>query len=212
MERRYLVAALAIIATFTGLSRGFHSLQRMSFDHSNQENTFAAAKCWANSAAQTVAKVRAHFGHGYPPEEAQLLAEMNMPAMQNTISEQMARQDADIARRARERALEQVERAQREAERMHQEMSRVYAGPIAVHVGLPADFERQTAAATAQLAVNQVKFQMATEKFADIQIPAIDVTTDTEMVAAPKIHCKVKVSRHSLRDDLHGFQYGLTSK
>jgi len=33
MERRYLVAALVIIATFTGFSRGFQSLQHISFLH-----------------------------------------------------------------------------------------------------------------------------------------------------------------------------------
>ena len=75
MERRYLVAALAIVATFAVFSHGFRALQRMSVDHSENYRTMAAARCWANSAAHTVARVRSRFQHGYPgypPEQAQL--------------------------------------------------------------------------------------------------------------------------------------------
>jgi len=71
MERRYLVAALAIIATFAVFSRGFHALEAISFDHSdNNLKTMAAAKCWASSAALSIAKVRARLHRDYPPEQA----------------------------------------------------------------------------------------------------------------------------------------------
>jgi hypothetical protein len=41
MERRYLVAALVIIATFTGFSRGFQSLQHISFLHAEHLGAMA---------------------------------------------------------------------------------------------------------------------------------------------------------------------------
>jgi len=44
MERRYLVAALVIIATFTGFSRGFQSLQHISFLHAEHLGAMAKAK------------------------------------------------------------------------------------------------------------------------------------------------------------------------
>src|SRR5580704_12018702 len=128
MERRYLVAALAIIATFAVFSRGFHALQEMSFDHADRNfKTMAAAKCWANSAELSIAKVRAHLQHGYPPEQAQLVAEMNLPGMESSIAEQMSRQDEAISRCAREKAMQQAERAQRDAARIRQDYARTYA-------------------------------------------------------------------------------------
>ncbi|HUI84318.1 MAG TPA: hypothetical protein VL240_08845, partial [Candidatus Binatia bacterium] len=56
MERRYLVTAVAIIATFAGLSRGFHSLQRLAAEHG--QHFMAGATCPASAAAQAVARLR----------------------------------------------------------------------------------------------------------------------------------------------------------
>ena len=222
MERRYLVAALAIIATFAVFSRGFHALQAMSFDHSDRNfKTMAAAKCWANSAAMNLARVRAHLRHGYPPEQAQLVAEMNLPGMESSIAEQMSRQDEAITRCAREKAMQQAERAQRDAARIRQEYARTYAhayaharpAPMAFAIPPSSDFQqRMEEKAMAQLAENQVKLQIAAEKLANIEIPAIEVDTHVDPVVVPNIQCKVKVSRQAMRDAMHNFQYGFTSK
>jgi hypothetical protein len=213
MERRYLVAALAIIATFAGLSRGFHALQQMSLNQSENYQAVAAARCWANSASQTVAKVRAHFRGGYAPEQAQLVAEMNMPRMESTIAEQMSRQDTAISRCAREKALQQAERARRDAMRAQRDYARAYAfptpDPTAFAVVAPADLEQRI---ERTLAKNQMKLEIAQEKLADIEVPAVDVQTEVSAITVPDVKCKVKVSKHAIRDSMHSFQYGFTSR
>jgi len=224
MERRYLVAALAIVATFTGFSHGFRALQAMSLDRSSESETAAVAKCWVNSAEQTVHKLRAHFHRGYSPEQAQIVAEMNLPGMQSTIAEQMSRQDISMARCAREKALQEAERTReqamrdadhvrRDAMRMRENYKYLYAPvppspPIAVSI--PADLERQI---QREMAANQVTMHMAAEKVANIEIPSIDVETEVApTVIVPDVKCKVKVSRQTVRDAMHGFQFGFTSK
>ncbi|HEY1731347.1 MAG TPA: hypothetical protein VGG15_06350 [Terriglobales bacterium] len=215
MERRYLVAALAIIATFAVFSRGFHALQRMSVEHSDNYRTMATARCWASSAAQTVAKVRSHFRHGYPPEQAQLVAEMNMPGMESTIAEQMARQDTAIARCARERAMREADRARRDAVRIQKDYMRAYAHPTpaALAMAFPADLSQQI---QAQIAERQVQLQAAQQKLEAIEIPAIDVDTEVTPPVAPTVKCKVKISKQAMRDAMRGlqyqYQYGFTSR
>ena len=216
MERRYLVAALAIVATFVGVTHGIHALQRLSIEHSDNFEAIAAARCWANAAAQQVAKVRSHFRHDYSPEQAQLVAEMNLSGMQSSIAEQMARQDMAISRCAREKALREAEKARREAIRMQAETARALAiatpDPQAYAVTIPADLSRRI---QVQLAKNQMKLQMAQEKLADLEIPAsVDVDTQISTDILPNVKCKVKVSKQAIRDSMRGFQYqyGFTSK
>ncbi len=223
MERRYLVAALAMIATFAVFSRGFHALQRMSVDHSENYRTVAAARCWANSAAHTVARVRSHFQHGYPPEQAQLVAEMNMPGMESTIAEQMARQDTAITRCARERAMQQAERARRDAMRIERDSMRAYAHvtarPAAFAMAIPADLDQRI---QKQIAERQLKLQVAQEQLESMEIPAvpavpaIDVDTQVTAPVLPNTKCKVKISKQAMRDAMRSnqyqYQYGFTSR
>lgn len=223
MERRYLVAALAIIATFAVFSRGFHALQQMSIEHSDNYRTMATARCWASSAAHTVARVRSHFQHGYPPEQAQLVAEMNMPGMESTIAEQMARQDTAIARCAREHALQEAERARRDAMRIERDSMRAYAhatpNPAALAMAIPADLDQRI---QKQIAERQVKLQIAQERIESIEIPAmpplptIDVDTQVATPVLPNAKCKVKIARQAMRDAMRGshyqYQYGFTPR
>jgi len=215
MERRYLVAALAIIATFVGMTHGIHALQRLSNDHSGNFEAVAMARCWANSAVQHVAKVRSHFRHDYSPEQAQMVAEMNLSAMQSSIAEQMARQDVAVSRCAREKALRAAEHARRDAIRAQQESVHAFAfatpDPQALVVNLPSDLNQRI---QAEVARNQMKTQMAQEKLAEIEIPSsVDVETQVSTVV-PNVRCKVKVSKQAIRDSMRGFQYqyGFTSK
>lgn len=218
MERRYLVAALAIIATFAVFSRGFHALEALSFEHSEKNlKTMAAARCWASSAALSIAKVRARLHRDYPPEQAQMVAEMNLPGMESSIAEQMSRQDAAISRCAREKALQQAEGARREAMRMQEDYMRAYAlpvpAPMAFAISVPSDLQQRIEAKTmTRLAESQVKLQMAADKLANIEIPTIDVDTQIAPVTVPNVHCKVKIARHAMRDAMHNYQYGFTSK
>jgi hypothetical protein len=128
MERRYLVAALAIIATFAVFSRGFRTLEHVSLLYGHHAATDLKAKCNsdASAASRFMGKVRSHLRPGYP-EEAQMLAEMNLPiAMaQAKVAEEVARQNMAAARCARETAKREAERARREAERAQREATRM---------------------------------------------------------------------------------------
>jgi len=114
MERRYLVAALAIIATFAVFSHGFRTLEHVSLLYGQH----AAAKCnaEASAASRFMGKMRLRPGYA---EEAQLLAEMNLPiAMaQAKVAEEVARQNIAAAQCARATALREAQRARRQAER-----------------------------------------------------------------------------------------------
>ena len=74
MERRYLVAALAIIATFAVFSHGFRTLEHVSLLYGQQVGADLKAKCNADASAASrfMGKVRTHLRPGYP-EEAQML-------------------------------------------------------------------------------------------------------------------------------------------
>jgi hypothetical protein len=128
MERRYLVAALAIIATFAVFSHGFRTLEHVSLLYGQHVGADVKAKCnsEASAASRFMGKVRSHLRPGYP-EEAQLLAEMNLPiAMaQAKVAEEVARQNMAAARCARETALREAQRARREAERAQREATRM---------------------------------------------------------------------------------------
>ena len=128
MERRYLVAALAVIATFAVFSHGFRTLEHVSLLYGQQVGADLKAKCNADASAASrfMGKVRTHLRPGYP-EEAQILAEMNLPiAMaQAKVAEEMARQNMAAARCARETALREAQRARREAERAQREAMRM---------------------------------------------------------------------------------------
>ncbi len=124
MERRYLVAALTIIATFAVFSHAFRTLEHVSLLYGHH----AGAKCNADASAASrfIGKVRTHLRPGYP-EEAQLLAEMNLPiAMaQAKVAEEVARQNIAAAQCARATALREAQRARREAQRAQREAIRI---------------------------------------------------------------------------------------
>ena len=78
MERRYLVAALAMILAFAATSHGFRALQQMSWVHVRHSGAMAHSMHAPSCAARALAKIHTHLRPRYP-EEAQLLAEMTFP-------------------------------------------------------------------------------------------------------------------------------------
>ena len=224
MERRYLVAALAIIATFTVTSRGFRTLEHISIAHAAHAEVFVKSRCQASSATQALAKIGTRLRPRFP-EEAQLLAEMNAPLvnMQSTIAEQVSRQDAAIARCARERAMHDAERAYREAMRAQQSWARSAGyfsappAPISVSApdvvisppaiaSLPPDIslrmQQKAAAIAARVAASNLKLQIAADKLGNLQdldIPVVQISDDggkttTHVHIHTNARCKVKTS------------------
>ena len=161
MERRYLVATLAIIATFATFSRGFQSLQHLSLLRGQHPSALSR---WA-------AKMKTHLRPSYP-EEAQLLAEMNLPiAAQARVAEQAMRQGQAAARCARETAMREAERARSDATRMRERIAReknVAPVPIAIDLklldGLDQRMDLKVAGLAERVAASNVRLQMAGAK------------------------------------------------
>jgi hypothetical protein len=172
MERRYLVAALAMIATFAGFSRGFQSLQQLS-QRGQHGQTMSGPQCPLPSiVGRVLAKLKTGL-HQTDPEEAQLLAEMNLPvaALEAKAAEQAAKQSQIAAELARAAAMREAERAHREALRMREEMAREKNVASAVSVELPAlagldqRIQVRTAVMVQRLAARSVKMQIAAAKW-----------------------------------------------
>jgi len=219
MERRYLVAALAIIATFAVTSRGFRTLEHLSLVRAAHAGEIAKSHCESSSAARALAKIGTHLRPRFP-EEAQLLAEMNVPLaeMQTSIAEDMARQNAAITKCAREQAMRDAARAYRDAIKLQEKMvhSAGYAAvpsmpisvappdaivPAAPIAALAPDIQiriqEKAAALAARIAANSRKLQMANERASSMQwntvdVPAVEISDDGGNVAT-HVHVHTRV-------------------
>ena len=126
MERRYLVATLALVATFAIFSREFRSghLAKLPTTRAELRADLACAKHYV--ADQLVAKFRPFVDRGIP-EEQQMVAELNLPVLvranekvaetQALVAEQVAERNCEAAQRAQERALRAQEAGLRAQER-----------------------------------------------------------------------------------------------
>lgn len=189
MERGYLIAALALIATFTGLSRGIQSVEQWSLVHVRYGGALARNACHANPArAHAMALLQRHL-RPENAEEAQLLAEMNIPRIDIVSAEVQAaavQQDVAAARCAQAKALREAARARGEVLRMQRQLADVpqtiSIEPLAVNFELPPDVQRQierSSVIAAKLAQRQVRMQIARHHRCvvpppDVQAPDIE--------------------------------------
>ena len=210
MERRYLVAALAIIATFAVFSRGLRTLEHVSLSYGRHVGADVKAKCSsdASAAARVMSKVRTHLRPGYP-EEAQLLAEMNLPIVmvQAKVAEQIARQNMEATRCAQATALREAERARREATRMRDRMAHINgyssATPIAWEVNAAVDRQvrEKTLALAQRMAAQSVRLQMAADRVREVSVQMSDSYASGADLgqgsnsASSKVRCKATQSR-----------------
>lgn len=174
MERRYLVAALAMIATFAGFSRGFQSLQQFSLQRGQHGQVMSRPQCGAipSIVSRWIARMKNDF-RPTGPEEAQLLAELNLPlaAMQARVAEQAAKQSQAAAEVARETAMREAERARLDAMRMREEMAHaktMAVAPVSIDLrgldGLDQRIQIRTAAMVERAMARNVRMQMAAAK------------------------------------------------
>lgn len=180
MERRYLVAAVAIVATFAGVSRGFQSLEHLSLRRARQVDSIASSKC---EAARQMARLRTHLRPNNP-EEAQMLAEMDVPI--SNMATQIAAQNIAAAQCAREQAMRAAERARRDAMQLRDKMRRsANAGivPMSFQIDVPDDLGQQvqaTAVAYAsRVAAQQVRMHMAANRLQIAIASAAESAVDT---------------------------------
>ena len=212
MERRYLVAALAMIAAFAATSHGFRALQQMSVIHARHSGAMAHSTHEPNCASRALAKIRTHLRPRYP-EEAQLLAEMNVPLanMETTIEEQMARQNSAVAQCATAQAIRDADRARRDAMRMQQNMThaaeQASLGPMALEMNLPSDLDQRINAALAsRMAASNVKLQVLADKLRqssmridNLDIPIVEVTDDGGVPSHLHVHVRCNVNNKAPR-------------
>jgi hypothetical protein len=172
MERRYLVATLAIVATFATFSSGFRSLQHLSLLNGQQPSVLS----------RLADKVKSQLHPAYP-EEAQLLAEMNLPlaAAQARIAEQAAKQSQAAAQCARERAMRETERARRDAMRMSAEIARetnISVAPVVIDLkgldGLDQRMQARAAALAERVATRNVRLQVAAARMQAVSMQMQD--------------------------------------
>ena len=126
MERGYLVACLAIVTTFAGLSTGFRSVHNLALFRIGHFGVVTGSRCQADSAARAAARFQTQL-RAQTAEQAQMLAEMNLPLaeMRANLAQQIAQQHEMISQCARARALQDAERARRDMMRMQQNLSHV---------------------------------------------------------------------------------------
>src|SRR5450755_3601351 len=136
MERRYLVATLALVATFAIFSRGFNSGHPANLPCSPAElrSDLACAKQYL--AEQFDAKVRSFVARGIPDKQ-QMVAELNLPVLaaaneeitevQAQVAQQTAEKQCDAAARAQDNALRAQERSLRDVERMQERAAEIGA-------------------------------------------------------------------------------------
>ena len=221
MERRYLVAAMAMIVAFAATSHGFRALQQMSVIHARHSGAMAHSMHEPSCAARALAKIRTHLRPRYP-EEAQLLAEMNVPLtgldtmaaqmagqitqqVTEQVTEQMARQNSSMAQCARAQAMRDSERARRDATQMEQSMASI--GPMALEMNLPADLDQRiNAALGARMAAGNVKLQVLGDKLRassvrieNLDIPIVDVTDDGGAPNHVHVHVRCNVNPKTQR-------------
>jgi len=220
MERRYLVAALAMIVAFAATSHGFRALQQVSVAHVRHSGV-AQSMHEPSCAARALAKIRTHLRPRYP-EEAQLLAEMNVPLaglntmagqmaqqmagqMAQQMTEQIARQNTAIAQCARAQAMQDADRARRDAMRMQQSMADL--GPMSLEMNLPADLDQRiNAALGARMAASNVKLQVLADKLRqssmridNLDIPIVEVTDDGGVPSHVHVHVRCNASTKAPR-------------
>src|SRR5271165_2299768 len=168
MERRYLVATLAIIATFAVFSRGFQSLQQLSLRRGQHGQAIHGRQCdtLPSIVSRWIAKVKSEL-HPSCPEEAQLLAEMNLPvaAAQAKIAEQAVKQSQAAA----EAAMREAERARRDAMRMKEQTARternMAVAPVTIDMSgldnLDMKMQVRVAALAERVPARNVRMQIA---------------------------------------------------
>ncbi len=113
MERRYLAATLALVATFAIFSREFRSGHLANLPSSRTE-LISELKCARQYVTdQLLAKARPFIQRGVP-EEAQMVAELNLPVLAG-VHERVAAVEARVVERATEKQCDAAIRAQEQA-------------------------------------------------------------------------------------------------
>ncbi len=193
MDRKYLVAALAIVATFAVFSHGLRNGRLVQL--ACREYGAIAGHCTGSSlTSRVIGQMRSRLRPGHP-EEAQMLAELNLPmvtAQAKAVVDvakqevQAAKLEIEAAKCARETAVREAERARREARMATREeikarksaaMAVAYSSqPIALRIerlgGIEASRQVNPAVIDGQLIASNVSLRLSGDQLARISIVA----------------------------------------
>lgn len=124
MERRYLVATLALVATFSIFSREFRSGDLAKLPRTRAE-LIADLHCARQYVAEKVMAQLQPLVGPTAPEEAQMVAELNLPEVVRTaLTNAEARAQAHVAQQGAEQKCNAALRSQREALRAQEAAQR----------------------------------------------------------------------------------------
>lgn len=149
MESRYLVATLALAATFGIFQHEFRTGHLAALR--DPQGTVACLKSSGSAlASRVLCKVESKLRPDHP-EEAQMLAEMNLPFAQEQAmdNERVAQEATIMALRAQQDALQVSGRAMQASQHAMQKAAKHQAakaaayGPISVRVNLSNDLQRR---------------------------------------------------------------------
>jgi hypothetical protein len=216
MERKYLAATLAMAATFMVFSQAFSSGFSGRLLRQPRATLLAELKCATRALSTRLLDKISPALRPDSPEEAQLLAELNLPALVGQVRQAELPQIAPVApappvepiaaitsdcpeaRRARERAAREADRAQREMERVQRQMERQQQrlektqAKWQLHAGniqvsLPENFDQQ-------LQINVMSMQRH----------IAEQTMQTQIAAHALAQAQIKISKMKLKN----FNYG----
>jgi cobalamin biosynthesis Mg chelatase CobN len=125
MERRYLAATLALVATFAIFSHQFRSahLTKLPCPRAKLMSELSYAKRYV--AERLMAKLQPYVDRR-APEEAQMVAELNLPVLA-AVNERVAEVQAEVAQKAAETNCDAAVRAQENARRVQEAAQRAQA-------------------------------------------------------------------------------------
>jgi len=233
MDRRYLAATLAIVATFAVMSRGLRSGQMMTLACRG----YSALMEHFNEDSSRAIKIHVPLRPSHP-EEAQMLAEMNLPLVreQAKAAALVVRQNVQAAKCAREQALRQAAQARREAQKLRQQAMREQQGaraaaftrPIVVELGDMNGIEHAIHLQTEKLAAADVDFATeqltrlnnAAVRLAMVQLQSADLASQAA-AGAEGSGCTVSRTwsrqlqaqyRNAMRNALHAIQNSVNSR
>lgn len=134
MERRYLVATVALALTFGLVSHGLRSGYLSRVPHSRAQLAADVACARQYVAEMVVSKLEPYIDR-QPVEEAQMVAELNLPELVQAQRE-AADADALLAQQIARQKCEAAERARRIPQQIYE--MRVLSGVPAIKINVPA--------------------------------------------------------------------------
>lgn len=214
MERRYLVATLALVATFSIFSREFRSGDLAKLPRTRAE-LVADLHCAKQYVAEKVMAQLQPLVGPTAPEEAQMVAELNLPEVARNIltnaqtharvqiARQVAQQKCDVTLQAQRDAMRAQEAAQRAVEiriRAAEQGQRINdlavmgaqelserAAERAQHINLAATLRAQEVAERSMERA-QCALEKSHSKMARTQLQGMPIHISFQVPATPKIN------------------------